>query len=117
MFGINGTEFVIVLIVGVIVLGPSRAAQAIVWLQRGIAKLRKWSAQMREYTAELRSMETSSANDINDALNELNPSKLDPRLMIKEAVAEEMQLWLKEANIKQTHPSSQPMEGSHDTQR
>ncbi|ADH92963.1 hypothetical protein EBF03_06180 [Arcanobacterium haemolyticum] len=107
MFGINGTEFIIVLIVGVIVLGPSRAAQAMVWLQQGIVKMRGWSAQMREYTAELRTMDTSGVKDLNSTLGDLNPSQLDPRTMIREAVAEEMQLWLNESKANQLNNKKQ----------
>ncbi|SPT75622.1 hypothetical protein [Arcanobacterium haemolyticum] len=107
MFGINGTEFIIVLIVGVIVLGPSRAAQAMVWLQQGIVKMRGWSAQMRKYTAELRTMDTSGVKDLNSTLGDLNPSQLDPRTMIREAVAEEMQLWLNESKANQLNNKKQ----------
>ena len=105
-FGINGAEFIVLVIVAVILLGPGRAAQAIVWLQAGIEKLREWSAQLREQTAQLRqdsgmSDAAQAASEVNSAISALDPANLDPRKMIKAAVAEEMQLWLKEANLDQ----------------
>ncbi|QRV01715.1 translocase [Arcanobacterium phocisimile] len=116
MFGINSAEFIVVLIVGVVVLGPSRAAHAIIWLQQGILKLREWSGQMRQYSAELRSMQESSSSDIATSISGLTPSQLDPRSMIREAVAEEMQLWLKESRIADINTIS-TKESSDDSQR
>ncbi|MCI5825273.1 MAG: hypothetical protein MR006_01225 [Arcanobacterium sp.] len=115
IFGINGAEFIVLLIVVVLVLGPSRTAQALVAMQRGVAKMRGWSAQLREQLTELREQEASAANavaeetrsltaeaqavtaaatDVNSVLQSLDPSLLDPRTMIKEAVAEEMKAWI-----------------------
>ncbi|MFC5280296.1 hypothetical protein ACFPGO_00150 [Arcanobacterium canis] len=107
MFGISGTEFIILLIVGVIVLGPSRAAQAILALQRAIEKARGWSAQLREQTAQYRQAGDSTTGDLNDALSAFSPRGLDPRRMIKDAVAEEMQLWLKETKLDQIPSTTQ----------
>lgn len=76
--------------------------------------MRGLSAQMREYTAELRALDKSSLNDVNTTLSELNPAQLDPRSMIRQAVAEEMQLWLNETTNNPSRPSQNPKEDSHD---
>ncbi|MFY9263419.1 MAG: hypothetical protein GX483_00175 [Actinomycetaceae bacterium] len=109
-FGINGAEFIVILIVGVIILGPSRTAQAVLWLQATVNKAREWSAQLREETAKLR-VENTLVNDANETVQDLNsafagidPTQLDPRKIIKDAVAEEMKLWME-----QTQPQSKNM--------
>ncbi|MCI6573867.1 MAG: hypothetical protein PT944_03865 [Actinomycetaceae bacterium] len=119
-FGINGAEFLVLLVVVIVVLGPSRTAQALVAIQHGVTKMRGWSAQLREQLSQLREQEQAAEDsaltdlsnvasatdslatataDINSALRELDPTQLDPRKMIKEAVAEEMKAWMETAHI------------------
>lgn len=86
-FGINGSELLLILIVGVIVVGPKNAAQAIVWLKSALQKLREWSQTLRQ-EANL----TKDGQKID--LKDFDPRNYDPRKLIKDAVAEEMKLWL-----------------------
>ena len=97
-FGIDGSEMVLILVVAVIVIGPSRAAQAVSWLRDIIQGLRNWSAQMREQTAKTK-------EGISVDLSKFDPREYDPRRMIKDAVAEEMQLWMEQAKSAGTSQS------------
>lgn len=99
-FGINGAEFVVLIIVTVLILGPARTARALVWLQQGIKKIQAWSASIREDAHKLQEEDENFARDMREAFAGLDPSSLDPRAMIKDAVAEEMNAWLKQAGLK-----------------
>lgn len=86
-FGINGSELLLIIVVGVIIVGPKHAAQGIYWLKSAIEKARQWSAQLRE--------EASATKDgIKIDLSTFDPREYDPRKLIKDAVAEEMQAWI-----------------------
>ncbi|MDY2941605.1 MAG: hypothetical protein SOS98_04710 [Varibaculum sp.] len=93
-FGIDGSEMLLILVVAVIVVGPVRAAQALGWLRDSVASLRKWSAHLRQQTAE-------TEDGLQVDLSKLDPRQYDPRRIIKEAVAEEIQLW-----VEQTRPDA-----------
>ena len=88
--GISGSELLLILVVAVIIIGPRHAAQALVWLKKAIDWLRAWSAKLREQTAE-------TEDGLKVDLSGLDPRQYDPRRMIKDAVAEEMQLWMEQA--------------------
>ena len=114
-FGINGAEFIVLAIVGLIVLGQHRVAQALLWLQDAIDKLRQWSAKLREESSRLREESSlgeagRTVGDLSDAFASLNPAQLDPRKVIRDAVAEEMKLWMN-----QSAPRSEKID--HDSQR
>ena len=68
-FGIDASEMLLILVVGVVVVGPSRAAKGVLWFKQALEKLREWSAKLREDTV-------ASEEGL------------------KEAVAEEMQAWI-----------------------
>lgn len=86
-FGISGSELLLIIVVGVIIVGPKHVAQGIYWLKSAIEKARQWSAQLRE--------EASATKDgIKIDLSTFDPREYDPRKLIKDAVAEEMQAWI-----------------------
>ena len=89
-FGISGSELLLILVVGVIVIGPKHAAQALLWLKKTIEWLRAWSARLREEA-------NFTKSGLNVDLSNFDPREYDPRKMIKDAVAEEMQLWMEQA--------------------
>lgn len=89
-FGISGSELLLILVVGVIVIGPKHAAQALLWLKKTIEWLREWSARLREEA-------NFTKSGLNVDLSSFDPREYDPRKMIKDAVAEEMQLWMEQA--------------------
>lgn len=86
-FGISGSELLLILVVGVIVMGPRHAAQGILWLRQALHYLRRWSRKLREETA-------GAGKGLNVDLSEFDFAKYDPRYLVKEAVAEEMHLWM-----------------------
>ena len=47
MLGISGGEFLVLLVVGALVLGPKNIAEALRAMRKGIEALRQWSAGMR----------------------------------------------------------------------
>lgn len=89
-FGISASELLLILVVGVIVIGPKHAAQALLWFKGVIEWLRAWSARLREEA-------NFTKSGLNVDLRNFDPREYDPRKMIKDAVAEEMQLWMEQA--------------------
>lgn len=88
IFGISGSELLLILVVGVIIVGPRHAAQGILWLRQALHALRGWSAKLREET-------TATSQGLKVDLSGFDPSLFNPRRLVKEAVAEEMELWMK----------------------
>lgn len=87
-FGISASELLLILVVGVIIVGPRHAAQGILWLRRALHALRGWSAKLREET-------TATGQGLKVDLSGFDPNLFNPRRLVKEAVAEEMELWMK----------------------
>ena len=87
MFGINGPEFMVLLIVAVVVLGPERLPQYAQQLGRVIRELRRMAAgatqQMRE--------ELGPEFDEID-WRKLDPRQYDPRRIVREALADSIDL-------------------------
>ena len=90
MLGISGGEFLVLLVVGALVLGPKNIAEALRAMRKGIEVLRQWSAGMRAGAdGELGVAETEVA-----ALANLDLRQLDPRRIVREAVRDEMEAWM-----------------------
>lgn len=90
MLGISGGEFLVLLVVGALVLGPKNIAEALRAMRKGIEALRQWSAGMRaEAGGELGVAEKEVA-----ALANLDFRQLDPRRIVRKAVREEMEAWM-----------------------
>jgi sec-independent protein translocase protein TatB len=83
VFGINGSEFVVLLVVAAIVLGPERLPQYAAQLARLVRELRRMaqgaSAQMREELGP-------EFDDID--WRKLDPRQYDPRRIVREALAD-----------------------------
>ncbi|MBM7825569.1 sec-independent protein translocase protein TatB [Arcanobacterium pluranimalium] len=95
-FGISGTEFVVILLVALLVLGPKSIAQFLHVFKNGVTKAKQFSARLRE--------ESRAENYVPSIdLSEFDVRGLDPRQIIRDAVQEEMQAWMKQAN-----PMNQP---------
>lgn len=90
-FGISGSELLLILVVGVVIIGPRHAAQGIMWLKKALDSLRGWSARLREET-------TATEEGLKVDLSAFDPRLYDPRRLVKEAVAEEMELWMQAAS-------------------
>ena len=90
MRGISGGEFLVLLVVGALVLGPKNIAEALRAMRKGIEALRQWSAGMRAGAdGELGVAEKEVA-----ALANLDLRQLDPRRIVREAVRDEMEAWM-----------------------
>ncbi len=83
MFGINGSEFIVLLVVAAIVLGPERLPQYAAQLGRLVRELRRMaqgaSAQMRDELGP-------EFDDID--WRKLDPRQYDPRRIVREALAD-----------------------------
>lgn len=102
MLGISGGEFLVLLVVGALVLGPKNIAEALRAIRKGIEALRQWSAGMRAGAdGELGVAEKEVA-----ALAKLDLRELDPRRIVREAVRDEMEAWMAMAGAGGAGPSS-----------
>ena len=94
MFGISGGEFIVILVIAAFVLGPKNVAQAVVGFRKLVEKARTWSASIRkETTVDLAGLGFDSS-DV-EKLRNLKLSDYDPREMVRQAVHEEMNEWVK----------------------
>ena len=90
MLGISGGEFLVLLVVGALVLGPKNIAEALRAMRKGVDALRQWSAGMRAGAdGEFGVAEKEIA-----ALANLDIRQLDPRRIVREAVRDEMEAWV-----------------------
>lgn len=97
MFGINSSEFIILLIVAALVLGPKNIAQAIRGLRSILKQFRRWSAQLRADTSvDLGSIAPEDIEQLRK-LRSLDLSSYNPKTMIRQTVQEELDAWLKSA--------------------
>ena len=89
-FGISGSEIVVILIVVAIVVGPSRIPQVTQTVARWVRTLRLKLTKLRssldaEYGEELKELD----------FRRLDPRQYDPRHLVREAVRQEMDEWMK----------------------
>lgn len=90
MLGISGGEFLVLLVVGALVLGPKNIAEALRAMRKGVDALRQWSAGMRAGAdGEFGVAEKEIA-----ALANLDLRQFDPRRIVREAVRDEMEAWM-----------------------
>lgn len=84
MFGINGAEMIILIVVALLVIGPQR--------------LPEYAAQLRDFVRSARRMAEGARKQVREDFGEemadidwrkLDPRQYDPRRIVKEALAEE----------------------------
>ncbi|HEY3438208.1 MAG TPA: Sec-independent protein translocase TatB [Actinotalea sp.] len=85
MFGINGSEFLILLVIAVIVVGPERLPSYAEQLAGWVRRLREFAGTARERVASELGEEVS---DVDWA--SLDPRRYDPRRIVREALMEEL---------------------------
>lgn len=97
MFGIDGAEFLIILVLAALLLGPKSVAQALHGLRTLLAAFRNWSARLRAET--LSDSAGLTEQDIKNLqmLRDFDLSKYSPKQMVREAVQEELNEWMKQA--------------------
>ncbi len=93
MFGIDGPEFVVILIVALVIMGPEHVAGALKAFRKLVEAARRWSARLR----------AESSNDLSGVLPQgldlptFDLSQYDPRAMVRQAVQQEMHAWMEQA--------------------
>ncbi len=80
MFDINGQEFVILLLVAVVVIGPER-------LPRYVREFRGLVARLRDLLTDARASVRDEMGDTID-FESLDPRQYDPRHIVKEVLSE-----------------------------
>ena len=85
MLGINGWEFMLLLLVGVVVVGPQRLPAYAEQLARWVRALRGFLGTARERVAQELGEE---AADVDWA--SLDPRRYDPRRIVREALLEDL---------------------------
>lgn len=84
MFGVNGYEFMILLLVAVIVIGPTRLPKYAEQLAQLTKAARK---QLRELKQQVTEETGGELNDID--WKSLDPRQYDPRRIVREALVED----------------------------
>ncbi|MDP9888132.1 Sec-independent protein translocase TatB [Pseudarthrobacter enclensis] len=84
MFGINGPEFIVLLIIGVLVIGPQRLPEYTQKLANLVKEVRRMANGAREQIKE------EVGIDIDDVdWKKYDPRQYDPRRIIKEALLDD----------------------------
>lgn len=103
-FSISGGEFLVILVVIMLVVGPSRMPA----VAKGVTRIVKSTRlQLTKWRA---SLDDQMGDDFKQVdLSKLDPRQYDPRRLIREAVQEEMDEWKKLMNpLAPMPPSSRP---------
>nr|WP_218643858.1 Sec-independent protein translocase TatB [Paenarthrobacter ureafaciens] len=84
VFGINGPEFIVLLIIGVLIIGPSRLPEYTQKLANLVKEVRRMASGAREQIKE------EVGIDIDDVdWKKYDPRQYDPRRIIKDALFED----------------------------
>lgn len=84
MFGINGTEFIIIMLVVLIVIGPQRMPEYAAQLRDFVKAARKQIVSLRD------SVQDEMGDDFKDVdWQKFDPRQYDPRRIVREALMED----------------------------
>ncbi|MFK0039004.1 Sec-independent protein translocase TatB [Paenarthrobacter sp. NPDC090517] len=84
MFGINGPEFILLLIIGVLVIGPSRLPEYTQKLANLVKEVRRMASGAREQIKEEVGIDIDEVD-----WKKYDPRQYDPRRIIKDALLED----------------------------
>ncbi|MDR2380206.1 MAG: hypothetical protein LBE08_03370 [Bifidobacteriaceae bacterium] len=93
LFGISGSEFLVLVILIVLVSGTKGVTQTMALLKKGLSSFREWNARLRQDS----NLGAVAAN-LNISPETLDLRQYDPRRMVRDAVREEMDAWLKQTD-------------------
>jgi len=83
MFDVNGSEFLILLVVAVVVIGPAR-------LPGYVAQVKRWAVHARTLVQDLRGrVESELGAEAGVDWAALDPRAYDPRRIVRDALAED----------------------------
>ena len=85
MIGISGPEFLVIILVAVIVVGPQRLPEYARKLTQAVRRLRVFLDDAKEQIAEEVGPELADLN-----LSDLNPRNYDPRKIVRDALGEDL---------------------------
>lgn len=84
MFGINGPEFLILIVVALVVIGPRRLPEYAQRLRDTVKSLKRWATDVRD------DMQNEMGDEFSDVdWQKLDPRQYDPRRIVREALAED----------------------------
>ncbi|MDQ0258479.1 twin-arginine translocase TatA/TatE family subunit [Sinomonas atrocyanea] len=84
MFGINGPEFLILLVIGVLVIGPKRLPEYTQKLANIVKELRRMAAGAKEQLKEETGVDLSEVD-----WRKYDPRQYDPRKIIRDALMDD----------------------------
>ena len=84
MFGINGPEFLILLVIGVLVIGPKRLPEYTQKLANIVKELRRMAAGAKEQLKEETGVDLSEVD-----WRKYDPRQYDPRKIIRDALLDD----------------------------
>ncbi|MDR2454046.1 MAG: hypothetical protein LBD51_05790 [Bifidobacteriaceae bacterium] len=93
LFGVSGSEFLVLVVLVILVSGTKGAAQTMALLKKGLSSFKAWNARLRQ-----ESNLGAVAADLNIRPESLDLRQYDPRRMVREAVREEMDAWMKQTS-------------------
>ena len=85
VLGISGPEFLVIVLVAVIVVGPQRLPEYARKLTQAVRRLRVFLDDAKEQIAEEVGPELADLN-----LSDLNPRNYDPRKIVRDALGEDL---------------------------
>ena len=107
MFGINGPEFFLLLIIGVLVIGPQRLPEYTQKLANLVKEVRRMASGAREQIKE------EVGIDIDDVdWKKYDPRQYDPRRIIKEALLDDIEDAIKPVSENGSKPQSRSIAAS-----
>lgn len=98
MFGISGSEFLVLAVIAALVLGPKNVAQALTGLRHLLASIQAWSAKMRRESSGDFSALTPEDLENLKMLRNINFSRYNPKQMIRQTIQEELDAWTQAAS-------------------
>ncbi|MGT2461261.1 twin-arginine translocase TatA/TatE family subunit [Sinomonas atrocyanea] len=84
MFGINGPEFLILLVIGILVIGPKRLPEYTQKLANIVKELRRMAAGAKEQLKEETGVDLSEVD-----WRKYDPRQYDPRKIIRDALLDD----------------------------
>ena len=85
MLGVSGSEFLVIILVAVIVIGPQRLPEYTRKLTQAVRRLRVFLDDAKEQIAEEVGPELADLN-----LSDLDPRNYDPRKIVRDALGEDL---------------------------
>jgi sec-independent protein translocase protein TatB len=89
VFGINGPEFIILLLIGVLVIGPSRLPEYTQKLANLVKEVRRMASGAREQIKEEVGIDIDEVDWKKYDPRQYDPRQYDPRRIIKDALLED----------------------------